>query len=257
MPKTKITKHIHSTILQYINSIPIAKDYDRFFKNNALFQYDCEFIHDQLTPPGRVLDLGCGTGRHLLFLESLGFETYGIDLSEHFLAASQQKLLSFGCKSPRLIHGDIMHLPLNRKSKFDCILLMFSVLGLIQGSENRAAILSSLHSHLHPGSKLIIHVHNYEFRYSTLIRKYRQLKSTIINRELKETGDKIVHNYRGIQDIYIHSFTLKEITGLLNKTGFHINALLGLNTRRDGACRGNIRKSANGFLISASPYENL
>ncbi len=257
MPKTKITKHIHPTILQYINSVPIAKDYDRFFKNSALFQYDCEFIHSQVTPPGRVLDLGCGTGRHLLFLESLGFETCGIDLSNHFLAAAKQKLLSFGCKNPCLIHGDIMHLPLNKKNNFDCILLMFSVLGLIQGSENRAAILSSLHPHMHKDSKLILHVHNYEFRYSVLVRKYRQLKAKLTNSELKEKGDKIVYNYRGIQDIYIHSFTLKEITELLKQTGFHINALLGLNARRDGACRGNIRNSANGFLISASPAENF
>ena len=35
----------------------------------------------------RVLDLGCGTGRHLVYLSGQGFETFGLDIS---LAGLQQ-----------------------------------------------------------------------------------------------------------------------------------------------------------------------
>jgi len=31
----------------------------------------------------RVLDLGCGTGRHLIYLAKQGFDVYGIDISKH------------------------------------------------------------------------------------------------------------------------------------------------------------------------------
>lgn len=250
MPETNNITPIHPTILQYTRNNAIAEKYDLYFKNNPLFMFDCQFLHDNLVPPGRILDLGCGTGRHLLFLKSLGFETFGIDLSEHFLKLSQKKLLSFGYQQNKLIRADIMHLPLNKGIKFDAIIIMFSVLGLIQGYNNRLHILSSLHANLKNDSKVIIHVHNYEFRFNTLLRK---IKDSLSLKNLNESGDKIVHNYRKIQDIFIHSFTLQEINKLFSDSGYKINNLIGLNANRDGLCNGNIRKNANGFLISASP----
>lgn len=40
----------------------------------------------------RVLDLGCGTGRHLVFLSKLGFEMYGFDASPNALMIAEQWL---------------------------------------------------------------------------------------------------------------------------------------------------------------------
>ncbi|NCN39080.1 MAG: hypothetical protein COY38_01665 [Candidatus Aenigmarchaeota archaeon CG_4_10_14_0_8_um_filter_37_24] len=40
----------------------------------------------------RVLDLGCGAGRHLIYLSSSGFDTYGIDLSETGIKICNKKL---------------------------------------------------------------------------------------------------------------------------------------------------------------------
>ncbi len=254
MPSSQPTNHIHPTIMQYTSNLEIASKYDEFFKNSALFRYDCEFIHENISAPAMVLDLGCGTARHMLFLESLGFETYGIDLSKHFLKTSKRKLKAFGYNDQKLIQADIMHLPLNKNARFDAVLLMFSVLGLIQGSSNRISLLSSLRANLHKKSKVLIHVHNYEFRHSTLIRKLKSLQQIITTPSLKERGDKIVPNYRQLQDLYIHSFTIDEIIKLFNDSGYTINCLVGLNARRDGPCKSNnISANANGFLISASP----
>jgi len=41
----------------------------------------------------KVLDLGCGAGRNLLFLLKSGFDVYGMDLSEEGLRLAGQKLL--------------------------------------------------------------------------------------------------------------------------------------------------------------------
>lgn len=255
MPKNKSINPIHDLIIKYTQNFEIANDYDRYFKDNPLFVYDCQYIHEQLESPCTVLDLGCGSGRHMLFLESLGFKTFGIDLSEHFLKTSKRKLKSFGCCPEKLIQADIMHLPLNKNIRFDAVIMMFSVLGLIQGHNNRKSILASIRASMAPESKLIIHVHNYEFRYSAMTRRLNTLKNNLFSKDLKETGDKIVYNYRKIQDIYIHSFTFDEICGLLKESGYNINDIQGLNTRRDGPCQGEIRKNANGFLITAIPEE--
>jgi SAM-dependent methyltransferase len=40
----------------------------------------------------RVLDLGCGTGRHLVYLSKLGFEVYGFDTSPRALSMAQDWL---------------------------------------------------------------------------------------------------------------------------------------------------------------------
>ena len=40
----------------------------------------------------RVLDLGCGSGRHLVYLAEQGFETFGIDIAERAIELAQRWL---------------------------------------------------------------------------------------------------------------------------------------------------------------------
>ena len=40
----------------------------------------------------RVLDLGCGAGRHVLFLAREGFEVHGLDSSREALRITQERL---------------------------------------------------------------------------------------------------------------------------------------------------------------------
>jgi ubiquinone/menaquinone biosynthesis C-methylase UbiE len=57
----------------------------------------------------RVLDLGCGTGRHTVYLASKGFDVYGTDISENALAITGKKLDERGL-SARLSKGDMSSL---------------------------------------------------------------------------------------------------------------------------------------------------
>lgn len=43
---------------------------------------------------GRVLDIGCGVGRHLILLSSVGYDTYGLDLSEQAIKCCRETLKS-------------------------------------------------------------------------------------------------------------------------------------------------------------------
>src|SRR5690349_1934076 len=40
----------------------------------------------------KVLDLGCGIGRHIVFFEKLGINTYGVDLSQEAVTVAKQWL---------------------------------------------------------------------------------------------------------------------------------------------------------------------
>ncbi|MDX9979319.1 MAG: class I SAM-dependent methyltransferase [Lentisphaeria bacterium] len=63
--------------------------------------------------PPRVLDLGCGLGRHVKFCHEAGMEAYGIDLSTTAIELARQWAVRYGLPEPeqRLRQGDARHLP--------------------------------------------------------------------------------------------------------------------------------------------------
>jgi len=67
------------------------------------------------TKNGRILDLGCGTGRHLVFLESLGYQTYGMDISPTGILYSRKWLQEKG-HTARVLMADMTSLPYSSSS---------------------------------------------------------------------------------------------------------------------------------------------
>lgn len=54
----------------------------------------------------RILDLGCGTGRHTIALAKLDFDTFGIDISKNALAVCKERLAEEHLMA-KIIEGDI------------------------------------------------------------------------------------------------------------------------------------------------------
>ena len=65
------------------------------------------------TPPPKVLDLGCGIGRHVIYCEEMGLDAYGIDLSEEAINFARTWLTNKGIENPagKILQADIRHLP--------------------------------------------------------------------------------------------------------------------------------------------------
>lgn len=61
----------------------------------------------------RVLDLGCGIGRHVIFCHEMGLEAYGIDLSDAAIqiALKWAERSVFPKSETRIYQGDIRQLP--------------------------------------------------------------------------------------------------------------------------------------------------
>ncbi len=59
----------------------------------------------RLAPAGRVLDVGCGAGRDMAWLETQGAAVIGVDLSEGMLAQARPQV-----RGP-LVQGDMRRLP--------------------------------------------------------------------------------------------------------------------------------------------------
>jgi SAM-dependent methyltransferase len=69
----------------------------------------------------RVLDLGCGTGRHLVYLAKRHFDVYGIDIAEHGMKLSKEWLRVEGFRA-KLRVGDIYKKLPYRDDFFDAII---------------------------------------------------------------------------------------------------------------------------------------
>jgi SAM-dependent methyltransferase len=60
----------------------------------------------QAIPPGRALDLGCGMGRHAIYLASHGWQVTGLDSSGRALRTARQRAEKVGL-NVSFIRGDV------------------------------------------------------------------------------------------------------------------------------------------------------
>jgi SAM-dependent methyltransferase len=87
---------------------------------------------------GRVLDLACGQGRHVVALRAAGADAFGLDLSAELLAHARQAggaHLLHG----RLARGDVRRLPFVAAA-FDALVMLFSSFGYFDDDENQRVL---------------------------------------------------------------------------------------------------------------------
>jgi len=99
---------------------------------------------------GRVLDIGCGAGRHSLYLQGKGFSVMGID---------QSPLAIRVCRLRGLRHAKVMSITqLNRRlGCFDTLLMMGINFGLFGGRRRAKWLLGRFHAMTSDGARIIAH----------------------------------------------------------------------------------------------------
>jgi SAM-dependent methyltransferase len=133
--------------------------YDAVTSIDPCVRGDIDFYAACLSsPPQRVLELGCGTGRVSIALAARGHFVVGVDNSESMLLRAQLKRRGMTRAQQRniqLLTYDI--LSLNLPAQFHLVLLPFYTLNHIEGRRLRARALLTISRHLLPGGKAIIH----------------------------------------------------------------------------------------------------
>ena len=271
-PEWQIPTGMTRGLLDYADSPMVAQDYDYFFAENSLFDFDKQILREEFGPDDNgkklIADFGCGTGRALLpFLET-GFSGMAIDMSENMLKIVREKFQYFEEQysqdsshgglnnSLALIKANLVELDCIKTSSVDHGMSMFSTLGMIFGHECRLEALRHSRRIVKPGGKFVIHVHNYWYNWIDSAGR-RQILIDFLNRFRKgkpKRGDRFFP-YRGIAQMYLHIFSKSEITGLLRDAGFKKLKIIPLSSRRNSKLRfpmmlGRIR--ANGWIIVCS-----
>lgn len=104
-----------------------AKIYDEQFAKAFPADWETQVLNRYLTVKGALLDVGCGTGRHVVPLAEKGFDVVGIDKDKEMLMASQTKLRLKKLNAD-LILAEAQKLPL-KNNLFDYIITMGNVPG--------------------------------------------------------------------------------------------------------------------------------
>ncbi len=234
----------------YFAAPHIAEDYDHYFQYNELFTYDVSVLDAWLATPGRLLDLGCGTGRHVVHFARRGFEVTGVDLSDHMLAVTRRKLAASGLAAT-LVRGDITRLDDLGLGLFDYAICMFSTLGMVYGAANRLRLLQAVRRHLKPGGAFAFHVHN---RWHGLWdAEGRQYLWQAFRRRLRgepEAFQKDMDGYRGIRGMTLYVYSAGEARRVAEQAGLRVEEVVYLNETRSGRLPGLARGiRCNGFIL--------
>lgn len=107
----------------------------------------------------RILELGCGGGKHALLLaQDYGFDLAGIDLSEDMLKVARQRQAELApdlAARLRFSQGDVRDVAADAAGPFDAVISLFHVLSYQPENSDVAAMLASAARNLAAGGVFI------------------------------------------------------------------------------------------------------
>jgi SAM-dependent methyltransferase len=203
---------------------------------------------------GRVLEIGCGTGRVLLPIARAGFDIFGVDASQPMLDRCATKL----SEEPRdvrgrvrLQHGDARNLDLGET--FDLVIAPFRVFQHQITIEDQLAFLATAARHLTPGGRFAFDLFNPNFAALLAADGVEREDTTRTmlpdGRSFRRTGrvkrvrwiDQVseveliyyLSNQRGEEvERFVQSFDMRwflksEVILLLERAGFRVRSIYG------------------------------
>ena len=136
----------------------LFEDYGQKYDNECFTQGtigECDFIEKELNynKDLKIIDIGCGTGRHSIEFSKRGYSITGIDLSESLLEKAREKASQSGLQIDFLRH-DARNLPF--ESQFDAAIMMCEGgFPLMETDEMNFEILKNVSKSLKGKSKFI------------------------------------------------------------------------------------------------------
>ncbi|HXG10829.1 MAG TPA: methyltransferase domain-containing protein [Gemmataceae bacterium] len=254
VPDWRLPPGVNRGLWDYLHDPTVARGYDAGLAHSSLVAVDQAFARRHFDRPGRLIDLGCGTGRLLVPFAQRGYWVVGIDLSEEMLRVAGEKAVAAGVAVHRL-KMNLVELDALADGSFDYAACLFSTLGMVNGAAERRRVVGHAYRLLRPGGKFILHVHNRWFNFWD--PQGRRWLAWDMLRGLAgdpATGDWQQPVHQGIAGLTLHLFTRREVVRLLRQAGFRIIEVMPVSLRPDGRLIGRwwfgwLR--AYGYLLAA------
>jgi SAM-dependent methyltransferase len=181
-----------------------------------------------LPEKAKVLDLACGKGRHAIYLNKLGFDVLGVDLSENSIIEANKN-------ANETLHFKVHDMREPFEEKFDAIFNLFTSFGYFEHEEDNLKTLVSIKESLSEYGFAVIDFMN-----------VNQVIANLVADEIKQVDGIDFHIKRYYQDLHIvkeidfdicdehfhftekvRAFTLEDFQELMNQAGIYLLDVFG------------------------------
>jgi SAM-dependent methyltransferase len=130
-----------------------AAQYDALYTEKN-YMGECDLVEEALKrhnqTPKTLLDIGCGTGTHVIEFARRGYDCVGVDLSQPMLDHAAAKAATETLPiAPRWIAGDARDF--DAGAEFDTVTMMFAVVSYLTTNDDVLQGLRNIRKHLKPG----------------------------------------------------------------------------------------------------------
>ena len=195
---------------------------DRNYREAQLFM-DNLTHYLNLPEKAKVLDLACGKGRHAIYLNQLGFDVVGADLSENSITEANRN-------ANETLHFVVHDKRQSFEEKFDAIFNLFTSFGYFEQRDDDIKTLTAIKESLSEYGFAVIDFMNSQ-----------QVIDNLIPEETKEVDGITFYMKRSVLDGFIikeidfedkgevfhftekvRAYTLEDFQNMMNETGIYL-----------------------------------
>lgn len=200
---------------------------DRDYNEAETFMYN---LTNYLNIPegGDILDLACGKGRHSIYLNSIGYDVTGVDLSENSIAYAKQ------------FENDTLHFEVHDMCKpynkqFDAVFNLFTSFGYFDEDIDNLNTIKAIHSDLNESGFGVIDFMNSEFVIDHLVAEdtktvngidflqKRRVENGYIIKDISFTFEDKNYEFQE----RVRAFTLADFEALFEQAGVYLLDVFG------------------------------